>query len=231
MGVLTLYITIGGILLLLSLVLFCPFSYYLSLALTHELIVVVKIGSPLFRLIFQKKGRRSSVESFILGWRLPKKGSTKKRKEIKKEPKKESKKKESSPFPLSLINRALLGHVVEFLVDLLKILKPKVFYLHGKVGFDEPEINGLAQAFYHLFKVALPAFPLQFETVWDQELFHIKGQLRGRVLPARFLGKVLFFLLSKKTLVFFYQLQKRRKNFRAGRLLGIGRFVNKIRRT
>ncbi len=198
------------LLLLLLLLLFLPLSYGVRFALRENITYRVHGGSALAA--FDAEGGESgtSARFRLLGIPFRIKPGKKEEKKEQKKPEKE-KKGQRFGFPRFLLKKENLKHILRFCIELLAMLKPRVFRLDVKVGFVEPEYNGLALAAFYSLKTVFPDFGLNWETAWEQEHAEADGEIAGSVVPARVLWHVIVFLLSARTLRMLQELRRRKK--------------------
>lgn len=122
---------------------------------------------------------------------------------------KKEKKKTKSSFPIKLINIENLKHVFNFLYKLYKELKPDSININLFIAFSDPYYNALMLANYYSLKAVYPNFPIKITTYWDREVIEGQGKVKGKIKPIFLLFFVFKFVLSLKTLKFFWQYRKR----------------------
>lgn len=120
------------------------------------------------------------------------------KKEKAKKEKKESKKK-SFKTALAIIDKDLRVRGMALIKELLQILKPDLFFIKGKIGFDEPHLTGWLAAITSSLKYSCKETFLAVEPVWDEEYYELEALLKGRLMVGLILVKIGWFFLKIKT--------------------------------
>jgi hypothetical protein len=113
---------------------------------------------------------------------------------------KKKKKKAVTAFPFSLISRENLSHFFQFIINLLKKLKPDYLKLDLLFSFADPYYNGIFLAYYYTFKELLDYPEINVKINWQEVLFKGKGAVGGRIIPLLILWHFFTFIFSFKTL-------------------------------
>lgn len=208
----------GGLLLLLSLILFCPVSYRANYRWDDVLSYQGAFGSCLFRFVVAGQGREISMDYRIFGISF----QPGRKEERDKKKKKDRKGKKSKPdqekmpwrFSLALITRENIEHFLWFLVGFLRLLKPNIFQIHLQVGSLDPGINGMILAVLNSIRFSYPSFPVYWEAIWEEDIFASDGKIQGGFILARLFWHILMFLFSRRTgriLLLFYRQRREAK--------------------
>ncbi len=207
------------ILVLLILVLFVPISYRFSGH--YESFLRIKYGisfSPLLKFRghwSSNNGGPNQMQVVFAGFSFtvdPEKMDTKKDK-----PKK--KKKETTRLPLSFyinnFEKAIIKNGLETVKDVLIILLPRRIELNGRIGFDEPHLTG----WFAALKSIIQEYPGQswcdLQPVWDEEYYNINLLVEGRIIVFLLLYRVARFMLSRRTIKYFWNKKKKKKYYAA----------------
>lgn len=129
-------------------------------------------------------------------------------KEQQKNKKKKKKKKEKKgqgkivPVQLAVLhnfNKEFMGDLYIFFRNVLKILKPKVIRVGGRIGFSEPHYNGWLSALIGMLRGSSKVIRLEIEPVWDEECYVFFFLAKGRVIVCGILFRLVQFLLKRST--------------------------------
>jgi len=121
---------------------------------------------------------------------------------------KKEKKKGAALFPFRIINRENLSHFFQFIINLLKKLKPNYLKLDLLFSFGDPYYNGLFLAYYYTFKSLLDYPEITAEINWQEVVFKGKGAVGGRIIPLLIFWHFFAFIFSFKTLKILWMLYK-----------------------
>lgn len=202
---------VGGILFLGVLILILPFTYSVRFALGDDVAYRVFVGSILLALTAERADEGvTSVRLRLLS--LPFISVGRKGKNKKKESDNADRKDKRSGFPWYLLNRETLKHISGLFVDLVSMLKPKIFQVNARVGFVEPDYNGFVLAFISTAKALYPGFPLRWDVVWEQEQAEADGEIAGRVILATMFWRVVVFIFSWQTMQLLLQWRRQKKS-------------------
>ncbi len=208
MVILTILLYIAGsllalILLLLLFILIVPFRYTVQAGYENSPWFNFNIRcSPAFiiRGAWNDKEQTASggqIRLIIFG--LPfkinpqKKGKTK---EDEKE-KKESKKKGFQSM-LSILDKDLRVRGLKLIKELLQILKPDLFSIKGRIGFEEPHLTGWLAAATNTLKYCCDNAFVEIEPYWEDEYYELETLMKGRIRIGLILVKVGWFFLVNR---------------------------------
>jgi hypothetical protein len=118
------------------------------------------------------------------------------KKEIKE---KKERKKKSFKKALSIIDKDLRVRGIALIKDLLQILKPDLFSVKGKIGFDEPHLTGWLTAITSTLKYSCKKTFVAVEPVWGEEYYELEALLKGRLMVGFILVKVGWFFFKIQT--------------------------------
>lgn len=130
---------------------------------------------------------------------------------IKEKVKNEAKKRDFS-FPTKIITSENIFHVIHFIRDILKMLKPKVFKFHFLLGLKDPYQSGLILAYYHSLKGMYPKLPININIDWQKEVYEAEGKIAGYILPGQLLLRILIFIFSAQTIKTGWEIIKYKRN-------------------
>ncbi len=112
--------------------------------------------------------------------------------------KKKSKTKGSQSLFL-VLDRDLQARGIGLLKDILRILKPDLFNLKGRVGFDEPHLTGWLAAVTNTFEYSSKETFVDIEPIWEDEYYEFEALVKGRIMVGAILVKIGWFLLMNRT--------------------------------
>lgn len=190
-----------------------PYNYLLQFSYTDHLRYVISVKTILFNIVLKKTENYEEKYFEIFGIKKElkenqkekekEKEKTKTKKDlknkIKDKVKKEAKKRDFS-FPMKIISSENIFHVINFIRDILKMLKPKEFKLNFLLGLDDPYQSGLILAHFHTLKGIYPKLPIDINIDWQNEVYEAKGKLSGYILPGQLLRRLIVFIFSAQTL-------------------------------
>ena len=110
-----------------------------------------------------------------------------------------------------LFQKNIISHVLQFLKDLVTILRPKVLMIKGKIGFYEPHHTAWLQAMISTFSALNIFTNLDIDAIWDDEYFEGELIVKGQVAVIVLIFRLLKFLISKHTLNIIRIIKRARK--------------------
>jgi hypothetical protein len=122
---------------------------------------------------------------------------TDKKEKAKKE--KKERKKKGFKTTLAIIDKDLRVRGIALIKDLLQILKPDLFSVKGKIGFDEPHLTGWLAAINSTLKYSCKKTFVAVEPVWGEEYYELEALLKGRLIVGFILVKVGWFFFKIQT--------------------------------
>ena len=152
-------------------------------------------------LSFQKEIKKDSSEKEI------EKKITEKIEKVTKNKKKKDKKKKAG-FPIKVINRENIKHIIKLFIDLIKIIIPKDLKLYFLIGLEEPHLNGWLLGYYYSLKGIYPKLPINIDINWEKEIIQSKGILAGYIVPIQLIFRTLIFIFSIRTIKISWQVYK-----------------------
>lgn len=211
------------LLALLIILISTPYSYQISYeyidSLDYEYNII--ISAFYFKFVFRKKRNQKSTYIKILGVKKELKKRTEDKKlEIKEDTKQEfvekkkdklKKKSSKSKFPLKIITKNNILHILRFIKKLLKYLIPKKFKINLTIGTDQPDLNGYILAYYYSLIGTYPNIPLTIDINWQESTFKSDGYLKGYIIPIELIFKILLFVFSIPTIKIGWYLYKYKK--------------------
>lgn len=213
-------IIISILLILLLLILIIPIAYLgngsISNTIDGEFFVTWGYGLLSFDITFGEKGQ-ITVKVFnkqVFTNSLSNQSKSGKNKEyqeslkVKKNTKKN--KKNVSDFITSL-SKDLIKEILNLIIKILKILKPKTFYINGVFGFDDAYMTGYIYSIICIIKSSTNLRIINLMPVFDDEILDINVSLSGVITPISIIIPILSTLIKKpvRKLIF-----KRRKSKR-----------------
>lgn len=209
MIILTSVLYIIGILLALLLlvvlfVLLIPFRYKVQAGYEQNCWFDFWIRcSPAFTLTGSWGERQNmplKVKFILLGMPLsidPEKTDKKEKVKVKKEKKK--RKIKGLKSALAIIDKDLRMSGMTLIKDLLQILKPDLFCINGKIGFDEPHLTGWLAAVTNTLKQSCKGIFVDLEPVWGDEHYEFEALIKGRLRVGLILVKAGWFFFRIRT--------------------------------
>lgn len=131
--------------------------------------------------------------------------------QIKEKVKNEAKKRDFS-LPKKIISSENIFHVIHFIKDISKMLKPKIFKLDFLLGLDDPYQSGLILAYFHSLKSIYPKLPFTINIDWQKEVYEAKGKIAGYILPGQLLLRIIIFIFSAQTIKTGWEIIKYKRN-------------------
>jgi hypothetical protein len=117
-------------------------------------------------------------------------------------------KKSKFSFPFRIISRENLSHIFQFIINLIKKLKPDYLKLDLLFSLADPYYNGLFLAYYYTLKSLLDYPDIKAEINWQEVMFKGKGAIGGKIIPLLIIWQFIAFIFSLKTLKILWQLYK-----------------------
>ncbi|MCF8008570.1 MAG: hypothetical protein K9K32_02280 [Halanaerobiales bacterium] len=200
-----------------------PFSYQISYKYKGSIFFNynVIISTFFFKFNFKntQKQKTSYIKVFGFKKELKKSNQDKKNKAMKnfenkfKENKKDKPKENSSKnkFPLKIITKNNILHVMKFIKNLLKYLIPKKIKTNFTIGTDQPDLNGFILAYYYALKEIYPNIPLKININWQERTFKSNGFIKGFIIPIELIFKILLFVFSTTTIKIGWNIYKYKK--------------------
>lgn len=188
-----------------------PYNYLFQFSYKDNLTYKIALKTIIFSLVFEKT-KGSEVKYYkIFGIKKDIKEKPDKKEKVKSKTSKEIKnqikekvkneaKKRDFSFPLKIISSENIFHVIHFIRDILKMLKPKVFKLDFLLGLEDPYQSGLILAYYHSLKGIYPKLPINININWQKEVYEAEGKIAGFILPGQLLLRILIFIFSAQTI-------------------------------
>lgn len=112
--------------------------------------------------------------------------------------KKKGKNKGSQSLFLAL-DRDLQVRGISLVKELLRILKPDLFNLKGRIGFDEPHLTGWLAAVTHTLEYSSKEILVDLEPAWEDEYYEFEAFVKGRIMVGVILVKIGWFFLINRT--------------------------------
>ncbi len=121
-----------------------------------------------------------------------------KRKKVKRkaEEKKRERKKIGISQILLVLDKDLRVGGLALIQDLLRILKPDLVYLNGKIGFDEPHLTGWLAAAAHSLDYCCKEVFIELEPTWENESYEFETVVNGRIRTGLILIKIGWFMIK-----------------------------------
>jgi len=173
---------LAAIFLLLTLILIVPFEFEIDAQKDENLFVKASVswffkffGCDYTNVYSQKADMYIRILGFQKRINISK---TNKKKKIDKE---KTEKKDASR---NYLDSEFLKCAFKCIKKLLKHIKPKKFLIDGRVGFEDPYITGISCAILNVFSKELKVANISVNTVFDEEIFEIKGLIQARVVLA-----------------------------------------------
>ncbi|CCU78543.1 membrane protein [Halanaerobium saccharolyticum subsp. saccharolyticum DSM 6643] len=120
--------------------------------------------------------------------------------------KKEKREKAGFKFYFKLINKEFLNHIFKFIVEIIKNLKMDYLKLNFVFSFADPYFNGLFLAYYYTFKELFDYPDIKARINWQEVIFEAEAYAGGKIIPIKIIWQVFKFILSLKSLKFFWSL-------------------------
>lgn len=177
---------VGLLILLLSI----PFSYSGEFQLADGIRVRCDVGWA-WRLIHFKvdvEDGENDVSAYIFNWRILKmrQKTSEEAEEAKEEKKtadeKEVRKERRGPSLKELTDKSLITELLAYLKKILKLAKPKYFYLKGTYGFDDPSLTGITCGLLSLIKSCIPNAKIQMNPSFTEEVFEVEVAAEGSMI-------------------------------------------------
>jgi len=186
------------IFLFILFLLIIPYKYSYQFVYDNGLTYIITIKTYLF--IYVKEKNQNLIHKYIkiLGYKKILKGK-KRKKEIEKVVD-EQKKEKKSEFPLSIITKKNIMHLLRFIKDIINMIRPNSLKIKTIIGCEDPYHNGLLIAYYYSLKNTCPKLPINLSINWQQKKLHTEGIISGYILPIQILLKLLTFIFSIRTL-------------------------------
>ncbi len=82
------------------------------------------------------------------------------------------------------LDSSFLSCAFECLKKVLNHIKPKIFVIEGRVGFEDPYVTGILCTILNVFNCELKKANIKVITVFDDKIFEGKCLIQGRVVVA-----------------------------------------------
>ena len=115
------------------------------------------------------------------------------------EDKEQKRKKKGISRTLLILDKDLRVRGFALIQDLLRILKPDLISINGKLGFDEPHLTGWLAAAAHSLDYCCKKVCIELEPIWESESYEIESVVNGRIRTGLILTKIGWFLLKLRT--------------------------------
>lgn len=217
MIILTVLLYAIGIIVLIFLALFLfvilvPIRYSFSGQYNNLLMINYNVSfSPLLGLRgYWKSAAENAMQMIVAGFTFN--INPDKKKAEKEKP--EKKKKDSLNLPLSFYlgnyDKVIIKNGLEAIGDILNVLRPGKIELHGKLGFDEPHLNGYLTAFNSIIKDCSGWSWFDLEPVWSGEHYDVNFLVEGRLIIFTILFRAARFILARRTIKFLWRIKNER---------------------
>ena len=134
------------------------------------------------------------------------KKSTKSTKRANKKRAKEDLKTKKSNFNImDYVEREFLMDSINYIKNIINIIKPKSIKIYGIYGFEDPSLTGMACGIIPVVTKLIPTREINLEPVFDDEIIDINCEIYG---------KISLIIVAIKTLKFVLKKNNRRKIFR-----------------
>jgi hypothetical protein len=191
------------ILLLLLFVLIVPFRYTVQAGYENSPWFKLNLRcSPAFimRGTWNDKEQTAPISQIrLIIFGLPFKINPQKKdkaREVEKE-KKEAKRKGFQSI-LSILDKDLRVRGLKLIKELLQILKPDLFSIKGRIGFEEPHLTGWLAAATNTLKYGCDNAFVEIEPYWEDEYYELDAIVKGRIRIGMILVKVGWFFLINR---------------------------------
>ena len=195
---------------------FWPIFYKINFSYEKQLKYDYLVGYPFLYL----QGRRKQMNLKMLGLEFSLRGPGAEMSEDLTEADSKTDDKSDEAFSLTIpalpetikeiINRDNLRHLGDFIISILKIIKPKEYSLEIFLGTSDPFYDGVFLAIYYSIVYPLAGNQIKLKTGWDEMIFTSRGSAAGRFRISELLYRFLIFILSPQTWRILYKMWEHR---------------------
>lgn len=205
---------IPGILffLLISIILFIffiislPYHYQFSFEYKDNLHLETQVDNIIFKIKYINLKDKTSTIVNILNFQ--KKINKDKNKKIYKNKDKKADKKSRKGFPFKIITVDNINHLLNFINNILKLIKPYYSNINLLISLEDPYYNGLILSYYHSIKSVYPNLPVQITVNWEEEVIEGQGKIVGKIVPIFVIYSLIIFILSPQTIKILWHVYK-----------------------
>lgn len=200
--------------LLAAIFLFWPISYKVKFTYEQQLNYIYKVGFPFLLLWCKKEGDKAKKNLKIFGLKY---SLTSVESKKPKKPAEASREKDEGfslsvpsipPSVKAVVNKDNLIYTGNFIVSILKTIKPNDYSFKFILGTSDPYYDGMIMILYYSFIFPRAGKEIKLKTGRDRIVFEGRGELRGRFISAVILFKFITFALSPRSLKIFYRMWK-----------------------
>ncbi|MDD3225315.1 MAG: hypothetical protein PHX70_11550 [Clostridium sp.] len=185
------------LLLITLLIIIIPVKYNVNYKLSDKSYGTIKIKllCGFLSIVYDNKNEHGGLKILICGFiNICIKTKTY---EKNKEKETSSKEKKKNKFKLKNINTYFLKKLMGYIIDMIGILKPRIFKIDGAFGFYDPSNTGIACACIPLVTNFFPVLKINLEPVFYDEIMDINIICRGKVSIISAILKTLVFVKEK----------------------------------
>jgi hypothetical protein len=96
------------------------------------------------------------------------------------------------------LNKFFLNHVIFYLKNIIKIIKPSHIKLNGVYGFEDPSITGSICALTSILSGIIPNSNIELNPIFDKNIMDIELKIWGKLNLALLVILTLRFILNKE---------------------------------
>lgn len=96
------------------------------------------------------------------------------------------------------LQKQFLYNTSEFIIKVIKIVRPKTFKAYGSYGFEDPALTGVICGAVGIITSELPNSNIKFQPVFDDEVIDIDMKVSGGFIVFSILFKTLLFVFKKE---------------------------------
>ncbi|MFZ5946292.1 MAG: hypothetical protein ACOYVD_19555 [Bacillota bacterium] len=208
---------------LLLLILIIPIDYGFLAGISEKIFFKGSVkGWKVYSIIFNHSDGIDNVVFTLLGFTFNTFSYHNKRDAINNEMtptlNKKKSKRNNSRKNSSLILKEMLDNIPFFKtilktgVDIVNIVKPKIFTIKGRVGFDEPHYTGMLLGMLSLLPVVNKNFVIDIQPSWQDQSLEGGIEAAGRIVLLIIAAKILKLLLSKQGIKFFLTVGRKKNS-------------------
>lgn len=115
----------------------------------------------------------------------------------------------------NLFTKKVINIFIDYLKEILNIIKPKYIMINGIYGFDDPSITGFVCSFISIINTVLPNNEINLVPVFDEINCDIKFIVKGRIYLFVIAVKTIILLMKKEIRkIMFSKKEKNMKHFK-----------------
>lgn len=183
------------LLLITVLIIIIPVKYNVNYKLSDKSYGTIKIKLlwGFLSIVYDNKNEHGGLKILIFGF-IKMYIKTKAHEENKD---KETNSKKNKKFKLKNINTYFLKKLMGYILDMIGILKPRIFKIDGAFGFYDPSNTGIVCACIPLVTSLFPALKINLEPVFHDEILDINIICKGKVNIISAILKTVVFVKEK----------------------------------